>query len=242
VPIQPPQTETDSNLKEYHGAGDLRDVDFPLKTAAARFYIGEMVCLAARTLQLFQDLTTIASLQALGLRYLHSMGIVLRDLKPANALLGFDGHVRLADFGLATIAKPTEHDGEKQRGNDSQVLERPPSALSFAARARSSSLRSMTDALSLSNLVFGHERKRASNSAARANLTRSALWGFGRGSGQKRPQKQTVLCGTPGYISPEGYQGRHGAEGDVWALGITLFEFITGVVRRLYTGINVAFG
>ena len=37
----------------------------------------------------------------LGIRCLHKKGILFRDLKPENILLDSDGHIRLADFGLA---------------------------------------------------------------------------------------------------------------------------------------------
>jgi serum/glucocorticoid-regulated kinase 2 len=32
---------------------------------------------------------------------LHAAGVIYRDLKPENALLGADGHIVLVDFGLA---------------------------------------------------------------------------------------------------------------------------------------------
>lgn len=37
----------------------------------------------------------------IGLDYIHKKGIIYRDLKPENLLIGADGHIRIADFGLA---------------------------------------------------------------------------------------------------------------------------------------------
>lgn len=36
-----------------------------------------------------------------GIKYLHEKGILYRDLKPENLLIGSDGHMKIADFGLA---------------------------------------------------------------------------------------------------------------------------------------------
>ena len=39
----------------------------------------------------------------LGIKYLHQMNIMYRDLKPENTLIGNDGHVLLADFGVSKL-------------------------------------------------------------------------------------------------------------------------------------------
>lgn len=73
-------------VMEYMVGGDLKSllgVYGFMEESMAAFYIAE-VCLA--------------------LEYLHSHGIVHRDIKPDNMLLSREGHVKLTDFGLSRIS------------------------------------------------------------------------------------------------------------------------------------------
>lgn len=72
-------------VMEYMVGGDLKSLlamygYFDEDTA--RFYVAEMT---------------------LALQYLHSHGIVHRDIKPDNMLLSASGHLKLTDFGLSKI-------------------------------------------------------------------------------------------------------------------------------------------
>ncbi|XP_002968173.2 probable serine/threonine protein kinase IRE [Selaginella moellendorffii] len=72
-------------VMEYLNGGDLYSLLMSmgcLEEDMARVYIAELV---------------------LALEYLHSLGVVHRDLKPGNILIAHDGHIKLTDFGLSRM-------------------------------------------------------------------------------------------------------------------------------------------
>ena len=55
------------------------------------------------------------------LQYAHAQGIVHRDIKPENILMDKDGHVKIADFGIAKILG----DGERRNLTEAQAIGTP---------------------------------------------------------------------------------------------------------------------
>jgi len=74
----------------------------------------------ARKPRKWQEIVKVLAAAGRGLAAAHAAGLVHRDFKPDNVLVGLDGRVRVADFGLARAAEGD--DGVRLRWRDATVL------------------------------------------------------------------------------------------------------------------------
>uniref|UniRef100_H2M196 Protein kinase domain-containing protein n=1 Tax=Oryzias latipes TaxID=8090 RepID=H2M196_ORYLA len=65
---------------------------------------------------------------ALGINFLHSMGILHRDLKPSNVMLSESLNVKLADFGLSTQSTSANTSNEEKAAHGGSLKYMPPEA------------------------------------------------------------------------------------------------------------------
>lgn len=141
-----------------------------------------------------------------GVEGLHRAGVIYRDLKPENVLIGVDGHIVLSDFGLSkefpvrgdmggSSTPPPGHSSKDGKGGH---------WMSISEDARSTSSASGSDAFSTS----GGRRSR---------------WMDDR-------DVTTTFCGTAEYLAPEVIQGAaYSYEVDWWSFGTMLYEMLTGI-------------
>ena len=87
-----------------------------------------------------EEVIPLAAGIAAGLAAAHSRGIVHRDVKPANVLLGFDGSIKVLDFGIAGFLAQAQAETGSVFGTPGYV---PPESLLGAGHAEPGDLFSL---------------------------------------------------------------------------------------------------
>lgn len=158
-----------------------------------------------------------------GLGYLHSTGVIHRDMKPDNLLIDHHGHLKLTDFGLSKLGllgrhRPMPH--ATKHTADADRLHNATWAEPTSGGARPSL-----------PVPFAHvsEAALASPPPVMPDST-SHTETFFSSMSQAHDLKHSRIVGTPDYLAPESILGvgMDDFTVDWWAVGAILFEFLHG--------------
>lgn len=188
---------------DYMPGGDLRhllDREEYFDENWTRFYISEII---------------------VALEHLHQANIIHRDIKPENVLIGSDGHIKLADFGLSQIKEKLEFQKFDISQKPSDIIENLRNKKNKVSDNGSPNL-AREKKLTESFISTTQE----SSSKNDSNVFKAQLIPIAE-KPQSIKQQRIRIIGTPDYIAPEIIKGeKYGPEVDWWSVGCIIYELL----------------
>lgn len=189
---------------------------------AMEFVEGETISKWLKTPRTRREILNVFDSAGQGLAAAHNTGLVHRDFKPSNVMIGKDGRVRVLDFGLARAVDEDE-DGDGDGGGDDSQDEKKTTpdrdgdpARSSAELEHSAGATELDDSREAMDETSGgaDESQQSSNSSS---LLGDQLTAVGQ------------IVGTPAFMAPERMLGQPiDGRSDQFSFAVTLYRALYG--------------